>query len=137
MTPKEFLSLAWKIDDRIDRRIEERERLNAKVTAGRLSNLSGMPRGGSYDWTNVADRVVELDKKIGDEISYLCRVKMAVNDAIDAVEDQRYRQVLEMRYRNYLSWEDIGEKLNYAPRHVQRLHGEALLCVRVPEDFAR
>lgn len=136
MTPKEFLQLAWRIDDKIERRIEEREHLNEKITYGRVSNLSGMPRGGTHDWTNVADKVADLDRMISAEINELCRVKMAVNDAIDAVEDQRYRQVLEMRYRNYLSWEEIGEKLNYDPRHVQRLHGKGLLCVRVPKDFA-
>jgi len=136
MTAKEFLGLAWRIDGRIEHRIEERERLNSRLTSGRLTNLSGMPRGGQYDWTNAADSVVEMDKQIGEEINELCRIKRLVNEAIDAVEDWRYRQVLEMRYRNYMGWDKIAEELEYDPRHVQRLHGEALLEVRVPKEFA-
>lgn len=136
MTAKEFLSLAWRIDGRIERRIEERERLDTRLKSGRLSNISGMPRGGQYDWTNAADSIVEMDRRIGDEINELCRIKRLVNEAIDAVDDLRYRQVLEMRYRNYMGWEKIAEAMEYDPRHVQRLHGEALLCVVVPEEFA-
>ena len=136
MTAKEFLSLAWRIDMRIERRIEERDRLSARIEAGRSANLTGMPRGGKYDWTDIADKVVEMDKKLGGEIAELCRVKRLINESIDRVEDMRYRMILEMRYRNYMTWQQIADELYYDVRHVQRLHGEALLCVRVPDEFA-
>ena len=134
MTAKEFLMQAWKIDDRIDERIEERERLLAKLTAGRGSNLSGMPRGGRYDWTDAVSRVIEADRAIAAEITKLCEVKRLVNDAIEAVADSRRRRVLELRYRNYLRWEQIADVMGYDARHVTRLHGEALLDVVVPES---
>lgn len=135
MTAKEFLMQAWKIDDRIDERIEERERLLAKLTAGRGSNLSGMPRGGRYDWTDAVSRVIETDKSIAAEITRLCAVKRQVNDAIGAVADARRRRVLELRYRNYMRWEQIAEAMGYDVRWVYRLHGEALLDVKVPEEI--
>ena len=134
MTPKEFLSQAWQIDARIERKIEERERLEAKLTAGRTSNLSGMPRGGRYDWTDAAANVLKITEQINAEISHLCAVKRQIGEAIDAVEDMRYRRILELRYRNYLSWEKIAEETHYDPRWVQELHGKALLCVKVPDD---
>lgn len=136
MTPKEFLSQAWHIDRRIESKIEERERLESKLTTGRIANLSGMPRGGAYDWTDTVSNVIRLTEQINAEINRLCAVKRMVNDAIDAVEDARYRWLLELRYRNYMSWERIAEEMCYDPRHVQRLHGEALLCVIVPDEFA-
>ena len=136
LTPKEFLSQAWQIDRRIESKIEERERLESKLTTGRIANLSGMPRGGGYDWTDTVANVIRLTEQINAEINHLCAVKRMVNDAIDAVEDSRYRRVLELRYRNYMSWEQIAEEVGYDARHVQRLHGEALLCVVVPDDFA-
>lgn len=136
MTAKEFLMLAWKIDRRIDRKTEERERIQAKLEAGRASNLSGMPRGGRYDWTDTAARVTDIDAEIAAEIAELCRIKREVNAAIDAVEDSRYRHILELRYRNYRSWEEIAEALQYDLRYVYRLHGKALLFVRVPDRFA-
>lgn len=134
MTAKEFLSQAWQIDKRIERRCEERERLMAKLTAGRAANLSGMPRGGRFDWTDAVSRLVEMDNQIGAEIMELCRIKREVNAAIDAVEDMRYRRLLELRYRNYYSWEKIAVEMGYDVRWVYRLHGEALLSVQVPEE---
>ena len=134
MTSKEFLMQAWKIDDRIDERIEERERLLAKLTAGRGTNLTGMPRGGRYDWTDAVARVIETDRAIAAEITRLCAVKRQVNEAIEAVADARRRRVLELRYRNYLRWEQIADVMGYDVRWVYRLHGEALLDVVVPEE---
>lgn len=150
MTAKEFLLQAWQIDARIEDKIaeidriqEKRERIMAKLTAGRASNLSGMPRGGAYDWTDSIEAVIEADELIRDhvqrvreEIKDLCRVKREVADAINAVEDIRYRRVLELRYRNFLDWLQIADRMGYDIRHVTRLHGEALLCVRVPKGYA-
>ena len=135
MTAKEFLMMAWKIDKRIESRIEERERLEAKLTTGRITNLSGMPRGGKYDWTDAVSSVIRITDSINFDIQRLCTVKRLVNDAIDAVEDMRYRRVLELRYRNYMSWERIAEEMTYDPRWVQELHGRALLCVKVPKEI--
>lgn len=136
LSPKDFLMKAWHIDSRIDRKIYERDRLQEKLTAGRLSNLSGMPRGGEYDWTNAAASIADMDKTICAEITELCRVKRLVTEAIENIADMRYRTVLELRYRSYMSWDAIAKELNYDLRHVYRLHGEALLQIRVPPDFA-
>lgn len=147
MTPKEFLSQAWHIDTRIEKRLaeiealeEKRERVMAKVTAGRGTNLSGMPRGGRYDWTDSVERAIEMDRAIKStidtirkDIIELCRVKREVNAAIDAVEDAKYRQVLELRYRNYMTWESIAETMGYDVRWVHRLHGKALQRVSYPQ----
>lgn len=135
MTPKEFLSQARDIDSRIDKKIEERERLLAKVTAGRVTHLTGMPRGGNFDWTDAVNAVIEMDKAINAEISALCRIKREVNEAIDAVEDARYRRLLELRYRNYYTWERIADEMGYDVRWVYQMHGKALLHVRIPPDY--
>lgn len=136
MTPKEFLLLAWQIDSRIERRAEELERLQTKLEAGRAANLSGMPRGGRYDWTDTAAKVADLQREIRAEIEKLCMTKRAVNNAIDSVEDMRYRRLLEMRYRNYMTFEQIAAAMAYDVRTIHRLHGKALLRVRVPSEFA-
>ena len=146
MTAKDYLLRAWQIDARIDEKLaeierleEKRERIMAKLTAGRASNLTGMPRGGVYDWTEHLEAVIETEELIRDaiqalreEIRELCRVKREVADAINAVEPVVYRRVLDLRYRSYLDWQTIAQKLGYDVRHVFRLHGEALLCIKVP-----
>lgn len=143
MTAKEFLLTAWKIEDRIDDKLkalermqEKRDRIMAQLTKGRSANLTGMPRGGRYDWTDSLEAVIETDNAIQDlknrmrrEIAELCRVKREVSAAIAAVEDLRYRRLLELRYRDYLNWQDIADRMGYDVRQIYRLHGEALLRV--------
>lgn len=133
MTAKEYLMQAWRIEDRIESRIEERERLEARLTSPRGSNLTGMPRGGNSDWTNAVIAVSELNATINAEIVELCRVKRQVNNAIEAVEDSRYRRVLELRYRNYMAWDDIAKQMGYTLRNVFELHGKALLKIKQPK----
>lgn len=132
MTAKEYLSQARQIDQRIEARCEERDRLLSRLTTGRMTHLTGMPRAGGYDWTDAVARLVEMDQTIGGEIMELCRLKREINETIDRVEDMTYRRLLEMRYRNYMRWDDIADALGYDVRWVYVLHGRALREVKVP-----
>ena len=64
MTAKEFLRRARSVDRRVDEATERAERVRAKLVAGRMSSLTGMPRGGSGDWTQTADRLIELEQAV-------------------------------------------------------------------------
>lgn len=137
MTAKEFLMRAWQIDARIDAKIEERDRIQSMLTSPRTAKLTGMPRGGGGDWTNAVIAVSDLESAISKEIIELCTIKRQVNEAIEAVEDARYKRILELRYRNYMTWEAIATATGYTIRNVYELHGKALLRVRVPKTVQR
>lgn len=145
MTAKEFLRQAWQIDKRIEGKLDEisdleekRDRVMAKLTAGRATNLSGMPRGGHYDWTDSIASAIEIDQEVKKtidtiraEVMELCRVKREVNAAIEAVEELKLRRVLELRYRLYKKWDQIAEEMGFEDvRNVYILHGKALQRVR-------
>lgn len=136
MTAKEFLRQARDADRRIDEAMERLERMRAKLEAGRMSNLTGMPRGGAVDWTETADRVIELERRVNARIREMVRQKQAAMDAIDRVEEARLREVLELYYIDGYTWEQVAEQMDMSDRHVKRLHGIALLRVKVPEDTA-
>ena len=134
MTAKEFLRQARDADRRIDEAMERLERMRAKLEAGRMSNLTGMPRGGALDWTETADRVIELERRVNARIREMVRQKQAAMDAIDRVEEARLREVLELYYLDGYTWEQVAEQMDMSDRHVKRLHGIALLRVKVPEE---
>ena len=129
MTAKQYLMRAWHIDRRIDRLIEERDRLESILTRG-VGQLTGLPRGGGHDWTDTAIRVADLTARIGEEIRALCAIKREVSEAIDQVEDKRAREVLTLRYRNYMTWDQIAEDLHYTDRWVFILHCRGLKRVK-------
>lgn len=125
---------AWQIERKIDRKIEEREALRARMLSVHSPQITGMPHGGSNrDWTDTVAAVIDETDAINAEIHELCRIKRQVREAIWTVEDARMREVLELRYRNYMRWEEIAVATGYDVRWVYRLHGEGLCRVRMPE----
>lgn len=135
MTAKEFLRRVRGIDRRIDQAQERVDRVRARLEAGRMANLSGMPRGGSRDWTETADKLIELEQRVNANIREMVRWKLAAMDAIDAVEEARLREVLELYYIDGVTWEQVAEQMQLDPRWVYRLHGKALLKICVPKEF--
>ena len=133
MTAKEFLRRARDVDRRVDEAQERVDRLRAKLGAGRMSSLTGMPRGGVSDWTETADRLIELERVVNARTRELVRLKLAAIDAIRAVEEPRLAEVLELYYIDGLTWEQVAGRMRMSDRHVKRLHGLALLRVAVPE----
>lgn len=134
MTAKEFLRQILTVDRRIEETAERLQRIRARLEAGRMSNFSGMPRGGGVDWTETADRVIELERRLQAQISEMCRQKQAAIEAIDRVEEARLREVLELYYLDGYTWEQVAEKMELSDRHVKRMHGIALLRITVPEE---
>jgi DNA-directed RNA polymerase specialized sigma24 family protein len=135
MTAKEFLRRARGVDRLVDEAQERVDRLQAKLEAGRMSQITGMPRGGGADWTQTADRLIELEQVVNGRIRELVRWKLAAIDAIDAVEEARLREVLELYYIDGFTWEQVAQRMGLDPRWVFRLHGKALLRVKVPDEF--
>ena len=135
MTAKEFLRMARGVDRRIDRATERVERLRARLEAGRLNQITGMPRGGNSDWTETADKLIELEQIVNARVREMCKVKRLAMEAIEAVEEMRYREVLELYYLDGFTWEQVAQQMGYDVRHVTRLHGKALQRVKVPKDI--
>ena len=136
MTAKEFLRRAREVDRRVDEAQERAEQLRAKLEAGRMSSVTGMPRGGGADWTETADKLIELERVVNQRTRELVRWKLAAIDAIRAVEEPRLSEVLELYYIDGLTWEQVAQRMGITERWALILHGRALLLVTVPKDIS-
>ena len=135
MTAKDFLRRARNVDRRVDEATERVDRLRAKLEAGRMSKITGMPRGGSEDWTATADKLIELEQRVNARIRELVRVKHLAMDAIDRVDEARLREVLELYYIDGFSWEQVAQRMELDVRQVFRLHGRGLQRIVVPVEI--
>ena len=135
MTAKEFLRQARSVDRRVDELTERLDRLRAKLESGRMSAITGMPRGGSSDWTVTADRLIELEQRVNRQTREMVRWKLAAIDAIDAMAEDQLREVLELYYIDGFTWEQVAERMALDKRWVFRLHGRALLKIKVPNEI--
>ena len=136
MTAKEFLRQARSVDRRVDELTERLDRLRAKLESGRMSAITGMPRGGSSDWTVTADRLIELEQAVNARTREMVRWKLAAIDAIDAVAEDQLREVLELYYIDGFTWDQVAERMGITERWALILHGRALLAVKVPKEIS-
>lgn len=119
---QKWLERARYADKRINALSEQAERIESRLHSGRMSSLTGMPRGGSGDWTDQADKVLLLRAEIARQEA----IKTEVHQAICALSDPRYAMVLELRYINGYKWAKIARTIPCDERTATRWHGRAL-----------
>ncbi len=136
MTAKEYLRQAYRLNELIDSRITELERLRDYST--RLTSCSfegervSKSRSTEAPFVRVIEKIVDLEKVINRDIDRYVDLKTEMNAAIDRVSNVDERLLLRYRYLNNYSWDDIAQLLNVSGRTVHRIHSSALYNFPVP-----
>lgn len=127
--PRNFMEQAYWCDVRIAvkrERIESLRKLAESITIELKSDVccgTGEPRL----MENCVCSVVDLQSEIESEVKELVELQRAVSYAIkDLVDDKTLQTVLELRYLNLTSWEEVSQQMGYARRWVYRLHKKSL-----------
>ncbi len=134
MTAKEYLGQAYRLDQRINSKLEQVSSLNElakKVT----TTLTGMPRNPNQATSTMADavaKIIDLQAEINGDIDRLVDLKREMVTLIKAVNNIEYQTLLELRYLCFYTWEQIAVDMGYNVRHVYRIHDEAVECVVIP-----
>lgn len=129
MTAKEYLGQAYRLDQRINsklRYLESLKSLAMQVTANftQVKVSGGRNIRGSFE--NTMAKIIDLEKEINQEIDHFIELKQEILNVICKLEDINYQLVLEQRYLDNKSWEDISLGLGYSRSGVFRIHSEAL-----------
>lgn len=126
---KQLLSSVYWAQKRLAADVEHLALLRARAECvGGADYSMGITSGGVPK--TIADAAVEL-------VAYECRVAdlvrqrtcalQAVTAIIDQIAEERLRVLLFRRYRDFHTWGQICEDMQYSWRHVHRLHVKALL----------
>lgn len=75
---------------------------------------------------NCSVSIMAIEEDIRKEILMLQKDRALIQEAINLVDDEDLKQLLEARYLNELKWEEIAVLLGYSYRWVLRLHGKSL-----------
>lgn len=139
MTAKEYLSQAYRLDQRINSKIEQVASLNDLATKC-TSTLTGMPRNPNRASSTMADavgKIIDLQNEINRDIDRLVDLKREIVTVIKAIENPEYQTLLEKRYLCFLTWEKIAVDMCYDLRWLYRIHKRALDEIRVPDSAIR
>lgn len=92
-------------------------------------SMSGMPGGGgdgSAPFVNAVDQICKLEAMLCAQMMAMAQLREDIEQAVEAVRDDRLREVLELYYIRNLTWEQVADTLHYGCRHVYKLHAQAL-----------
>ena len=71
--------------------------------------------------------IVDLERAIEKDISELAKLELEIQKEINLLEDDLQKTVLELRYLNFMKWDDICAELNYSSRQIFNIHKSAIL----------
>lgn len=132
MNAKDFLRQAYRLDQKIKSDLGELESLRETATRLRSpgfeeSHNPNRPTEAAF--VRYLDKVLEMEKKLNEEIDRLVDLKQEIREIIDGVANTDELMILRYRYILYYSWEDIASEMNFSLRWVHVIHSRALASV--------
>lgn len=129
---KEFLQryrAAEREEERLGREIGRWFSRAEQMTAG----YGPAPVGGgdSRSLERAMEHIDELTRELTRRRDELTALRRQTGAAIDALPDPRLRELLRLRYIEGLTWERIAEKMGLSRQWVWKLHGNALIEIRL------
>lgn len=128
MNAKEYLSQAFRLDQRINSKLEQvasLRKLALKATASiQVGRVSGRSERSSREEALV--KMLDLEYEIDADIDRLVDLKRAMFNFVANVNHESHRMLLELRYLEEKTWEEVAETMGYELRWIYRLHGRAL-----------
>ncbi|MBC2724815.1 MAG: DUF1492 domain-containing protein [Desulfosporosinus sp.] len=133
MTSKEYLSQAYRIDQRINSKLEQIASLRDLATKA-TSTLTDTPRSqtrNTHSMEGIITKMIDLENEINADIDTLMDLKREIMKVIKGIENPEHQTLLELRYLCFKSWEQIAVDMGYNSKYIFRLHDKALARIDV------
>ncbi len=133
MTIKEYLSQAYRIDQRINSKLEQVSSLRelAVKATSTLSDTYSSGNGNKQKMEGVIVKIIDLEHEIDEKIDRLVDLKQEIVSLVKKVKNPEYQTLLELRYLNFKTWEQIATEMHYSIQHTFRIHDKALSLLRI------
>ena len=128
MSIKDYLSQAYRIDQRINSKLAQVMSLR-DLLGKATGTLSGAPKAATPNPHSMEDtiaKMVDLENEINEDIDALVDLKAEIMRRIKRVENTEYQTILELRYLCFKRWEEIAVDMGYSLRRLYELHDCAL-----------
>ncbi|AZK44786.1 DUF1492 domain-containing protein [Paenibacillus lentus] len=134
---KQYLKRAYRLNELINSNVQELQdlkQLSLSISAIDYSKERVQEGNSSNDakFVNLISKIIELEKVINEDVDRFVNLKIQIRDTISAVENPDEQVLLRYRYINFMTWEQICDKMNVSLRTVHRIHSTALKNVKIP-----
>jgi len=114
MTAKEFLGQAYRLDQRINSKLQQIDSLRGltqKVTQSCDNEVVSRTRNVS-SLEDAIIRLMEAEEELNRQIDQLVDTKIEIGKLIEKVHNESYRLLLEKRYLCFLAWDQIAAEMH-------------------------
>lgn len=128
MRAKDYMMQGCYIDKRINSLVRQVNNLWDRAT-NVSPVLSDMPRNKRSSASKVEDimvDIIDLTDEIKKQASLLKDKRIEIMGVISQVPRAKYQLILQEKYFEMLSWEDIAADIDKSVRCAQMMHGKAL-----------
>ena len=136
MTAKQYLSQAYRLNERINSDLSELDRLRDLATSLSGVNYDGVrvskTRSTEAPFEKTICKIIDAEKKINAEIDRLVDLKAEISEAISQLANVDEQLLLRFRYINNYGWEKIAVLMSVSMRTVHRIHASALRNFQPP-----
>lgn len=126
MTAKEYLSQYKTLNSEINAKLEQKRQLFELAASVAPSATHGGSGNVSDKVGRTAAKLLDLEREINADIDRLVDLRREIEAAIAGVPDERLRTLLELRYVNGLTFEQISRRMDYSFSQIRRLHKKSL-----------
>lgn len=128
MNVKEYLGQAYRIDQRINSKIEQVASLHVLATkaTSTLSDIPGSATRNTHRMEDIIIKIITVENEIHAVIADLVDLKQHIMHLIKGVSNPEYQTLLELRYLCFHTWERISVDMGYSIQHTFRLHDKAV-----------
>ena len=128
MNAKEYLGQAYRIDQRINSKLEQVMSLRSLATkaTSTLRHDNSRPTNSTHSFEDVIAKIIDLENEINHDIDRLVDTKREIMATIKRIQNPEHQALLELRYINCKTWEQIATVMLYSVRNTHVLHGAAL-----------
>ena len=95
-----------------------------------------------YRWGQLQSKTVDSSKQniegimahLKVQISRLGQMRLAIESAVEGLEDYTLRRLMQLRYIYGADWDSVAEGIGYSRRQTFNLHKKALELLQFTED---
>ena len=131
-----FLSRPARLDRKIDLDLERLSALREYAKSVRSSPLEEKVASsgtGEARFTDIVDKIYELEKLIDEETDKLVDLKSEISEAINSLADYEEQTVLYFKYVFNLSFAQIADKMLVSKSKAFTLHESAISHIKIPK----
>lgn len=127
---KKFLSENRRLQDIYDAKFEQLKELRELASCIK-SPMDGSEKVQSSNNGNKTEeliiKIVALEEELKGNLNALLDRKIDITNKLNGIDDAEYKLLLNLRYLNFMTWEEIACKMGYTFQWVHTLHKSALV----------